>query len=168
MSGKTRKLLVALDDAESSSRVIEHVAGQIAACPDAEITLLHVDEVPPALAEHGGAESPEEEHEKQQRQDADRQAWRRETAARLDRELFGPARERLRRAAGGDRAAVNVKLVTESETDAARTIVDEARGGGYDIVVLGRTGKSELRERLLGSTTSSVLDHLECCTLWVV
>jgi nucleotide-binding universal stress UspA family protein len=159
---------VALDGSEATDRVIEHVAGQIAACPDAEITLFHVGEVPPSLAEHGGAESPEEEHQKQRRQDADRDAWRQETGSRLDRELFGPARDRLRRAAGGDRVAVKTRLATESEADAARKIIEEARGGDYDVVVLGRTGKSELRERLLGGTTWAVLDGLECCSLWIV
>ena len=50
---------------------------------------------------------------------------------------------------------------------AALSIVEEARDGGFDLVVIGRAGHSGIWGTLLGSTTDRVVDHATCDVLVV-
>jgi nucleotide-binding universal stress UspA family protein len=42
------------------------------------------------------------------------------------------------------------------------------KNGGYKTVVMGRRGRSALKEFLLGSVSSKVVHHVEDCAVWIV
>ena len=48
------------------------------------------------------------------------------------------------------------------EGDPATQIVDTAKDGGFDIIVVGNRGLSKMRERLLGSVSERVLHYAPC------
>jgi nucleotide-binding universal stress UspA family protein len=50
---------------------------------------------------------------------------------------------------------------------AARTIVDVARDGGFDLVVLGSSGHSKAWAMFLGTTAEKVSRHVPCSVLLV-
>lgn len=50
---------------------------------------------------------------------------------------------------------------------AARVIVNFAKDGGYDLVVVGHSDHSELWGRLLGDTADRISDHAHCSVLIV-
>lgn len=49
----------------------------------------------------------------------------------------------------------------------AKTIVQAADEGGYDLIVVGHGGHSELWGRLLGDTADRIADHAHCSVLVV-
>lgn len=49
----------------------------------------------------------------------------------------------------------------------ARTIVNFAKEGGYDLIVVGHSDHSELWGRLLGDTADRISDHAHCSVLIV-
>lgn len=49
----------------------------------------------------------------------------------------------------------------------AKTIVQHADEGGYDLIVVGHSGRSELWGRLLGNTADRIADHAHCSVLIV-
>lgn len=53
---------------------------------------------------------------------------------------------------------VDVKLILEEGSPFER-IVDVAEEGGYDLIVMGRRGKSRIEKALVGSVTSRVIGH---------
>lgn len=50
---------------------------------------------------------------------------------------------------------------------AVNEIVDEARDGKYDLIVMGARGKSKIREILMGSVSHNVTRHAPCPVLIV-
>ncbi len=50
---------------------------------------------------------------------------------------------------------------------AAKVIVNFAKDGGYDLVVVGHSDHSELWGRLLGDTADRISDHAHCSVLIV-
>ena len=53
------------------------------------------------------------------------------------------------------------------EHRAAKVIVNFAKDGGYDLVVVGHSDHSELWGRLLGDTADRISDHAHCSVLIV-
>jgi nucleotide-binding universal stress UspA family protein len=49
----------------------------------------------------------------------------------------------------------------------AKTIVNLAKEGGYDLIVIGHSDHSELWGRLLGDTADRISDHAHCSVLIV-
>jgi nucleotide-binding universal stress UspA family protein len=50
---------------------------------------------------------------------------------------------------------------------AAKVIVNYAKEGGYDLIVIGHSDHSELWGRLLGDTADRISDHAHCSVLIV-
>jgi nucleotide-binding universal stress UspA family protein len=48
------------------------------------------------------------------------------------------------------------------EGDAALEIVNAAKDGGYDVIVVGHRGSSKMKERLLGSISEKVAHNAPC------
>jgi len=51
--------------------------------------------------------------------------------------------------------------------NAAEVILDAARGESADLIVMGRRGMSKVERFLMGSVSSSVVDHSKCDVLIV-
>jgi len=54
------------------------------------------------------------------------------------------------------------------ELGTAKDILEYARKGSYDAIVVGRRGHSLLREVFMGSTSSNLLEHARDIPVWVV
>jgi len=52
--------------------------------------------------------------------------------------------------------------------DVAEDIIDEAREGAYDTVVMGRRGLGMAKSLLLGSVTRKVVDYAKGCAVTIV
>jgi nucleotide-binding universal stress UspA family protein len=61
-----------------------------------------------------------------------------------------------------------VEIACESRAGhAAKVIVNFARDGGYDLIIVGHSDHSELWGRLLGDTADRIADHATCSVLIV-
>ena len=127
-------VLVAIRDPEHVDALVK-LACQMAKGTGAELTVLNVVEVAPALP-----------------LDADSDL--------LDR----PGKDALERAGkvAWDAFAIKVRTRLVRARDAGAAIVDEARDQQADLLVLGYHGKHGLGEILLGSTVQYVAAHAPC------
>jgi nucleotide-binding universal stress UspA family protein len=46
--------------------------------------------------------------------------------------------------------------------------MNEVKEGGYDTLVLGRRGRSMLKEFMFGGVTSKVIHHIKDCAIWII
>jgi nucleotide-binding universal stress UspA family protein len=162
MEGYMRKVLLAIDGSGCASRAIEYCGTQFADMKDLSLTLLHVlPYLPPQLWDDGHILSAEEK------------AMRQEVIAKwLENQklavepLFQGASEKLTQR-GIHPEQIETKVIYDA-TDTATSILEEARNGGYLTLVIGRCGFSRMPERLLGSTTSKIIQQGAGLTIAVV
>lgn len=163
------EILLAIDGSEMSNTAVDHVGDVVRGCTDFKITLLHVLDVPPALREHRGSEDPDEERRLEEELKDGKQQWMKESQKELEETLFGPAKKRLEaKGLTGDGGTIRTRVTADAHSDVAAAIVDEAKRGGYGVVVLGRRGKSTLKEFLMGAVVHKVVHNAESCAVWVV
>ncbi len=137
-----RKILAAFDGSIGSSRALRR-ALLMARDAGAEVTVFSVDEHLPRYAPAVG--EVEEEH-----------SLRDAYFARLEDEALKIAHE----------YGIGVQIETRVG-HAALSIVELARDGDFDLVVIGRSGHSGIWGTLLGSTTDRVVDQASCDVLVV-
>ena len=155
----TQKILVALDDSENALRAVEHVARYY--LPESEVTLFSV--IPDydfkclmdltslnsdQIQFHDSICSDMQNQKKEQVQSALQQA-----KIRLLESGFSDEK-------------VKIKIDRKS-SDIARDIVKEA-DGGYEIIVMGRRGRSTLKEFILGSISQKVLHSIRDKSVMIV
>ncbi len=162
------RLLVALDGSAQSLRAVAHVEKAVLEGCCCDVTLFHVCGIPAEYLEHEGASGRDREGQTHGDLRSRRDAWEEKTRAKVENEIFGPARKMLRKEdhdLGGSR--VHSKLELEAHHRVASSILWEAERGDYDAVVVGRRGLSNVEEFLLGSVSSKVIHHLKGRTVWV-
>ncbi len=150
----SNRVLLAMDRSENALRAVEH-AGKMLAGENCQVTLFHSKRhlrrfVPQEVL----GETPELE-----------ELWRHQ-AAELVAPYMKKAKEMLL-AAGFNEAQILTKVVDGSRS-AASDILKEARGSGCGTIVLGRHGRSGLKEFFMGSITSKVLQDCAGMAVWVV
>ena len=151
---RSKRVLIAIDSSENALRAADH-AGFMLAGTDCQITLFHsirnlIRFVPKELLEDA-AELEE--------------LW--EHAAGQD---IAPNMKKAKEAllkAGLDEVQITTKVVNGSRS-AAVDILDEARQGEYGTVVMGRRGRSAIKDYMLGSISRKVLDDFENMAVWIV
>jgi nucleotide-binding universal stress UspA family protein len=164
-----KKILIALDGSPSSMRAAEHVADVTCGHKVFEVTLFHVCFDPPSLLEHGGSEDPARERELDAHLHQKLNRWIERCREWVQEDIFDRAKKVLQERGVADEVlTIRTKVSGEAQADVASCIIQEARDGGYDAVVLGRRGASAPREFLFGSVSSRVMHHLEQCAVWVV
>jgi len=144
-----RKILVPTDLSPASTRVLEQ-AQAFAAKFSAPIDLLYVW-TPPALQAPetmltgvGAAEQPLLE-------------W-----------LGNSAREQLGKFESHARSGgINIARSYCELGDAAATIVEHAKNGGYDLLVMGTHGRTGLSHALMGSVAEKVVRRAPCAVLTI-
>ncbi|MBI4498098.1 MAG: universal stress protein [Chloroflexi bacterium] len=137
-----RKILVALDGSDAAKKALR-AAVELARTHGASLHALGVEEHLPHYAATVG-----EVEEAKEEQDT----------------FFGQVMAEAQRVA----ADHGVGLTTEVRAgNAAQQIVQAAREGNVDLVVLGARGHSIIRDFLLGTTTDRVTHHAPCSVLVV-
>jgi nucleotide-binding universal stress UspA family protein len=160
------RILLALDGSEVSRRAVEYVASLIGGLKESEITLFHVSEVPAVFLEHGGGELHGNENAK--KREGSLASWTEQERERIEREIFAPARMMLEANAGGTGPTIRTRLETDIQLGVPRTIMNEVKEGGYDTLVLGRRGRSMMKEFMFGGVTSKVIHHIKDCAIWII
>jgi nucleotide-binding universal stress UspA family protein len=156
------KLLIALDSSKGAWRAVEYVAETFGKTPGVQVTLLHVlSGLPPAFWDDGHILE-EKEREIRQRLVA---AWQQDQEKQW-LNLVHKASQHLG-AAGLTCKALHHQFKPKY-FDVADDILDEAREGAYDTVVLGRRGLGMAKSVLLGSVTRKVVDNAQGCAVTVV
>ena len=146
-----RRILVAIDGSEYSSRVIEYCGKQFSGMSDLSLTLFHVlPNLPPRFWDDGHILTKEEKEARQGVVDK----WL-ENRRLATEPMLGNAVEALTRA-GIPREQIETKTIPDS-TNEVTSILEEARDGGYLTLVLGRYGLSWIDEHVLGSTTGKII-----------
>lgn len=81
----------------------------------------------------------------------------------IQEKLEAEARSSLEKAkAVFDGKGIAVETFLEAGYVPANSIVEKARKGGYDLILLGSTGTSALKNVVIGSTAAKVSAHAPC------
>jgi nucleotide-binding universal stress UspA family protein len=154
----TQHILIAFDDSENALRAVAYVAKQFRA--DDKITLFNVSMDTETLCKMN---SPELTPYFKSQQSAF--CVLEEKKKDLVGEAMNTAKKMLMDAGF---AAENINFkVHAQKSNVAKDILDESESG-YDLIVLGRTGKSGMREFFLGSTPLKVFNHAKNISILVV
>ena len=159
------RILIAVDGSEHSAQALRYVGTLLRDTRDVRVTLFHMlKPMPRELLEHGGSEDPAEEIRLAKELQQDQENWVRteslfESPILLTAlELFGQTGFPLDR----------VTMRFGHEDDVAHTILDEARAGGYETIVLSRHGSNRLNRFFGGGITNQLLRNASGYTLWIV
>ena len=159
------RLLLAVDDSENAHRAVRYVGSLLERTPGVTVTLFHVlKPIPRVLLEHGGSENPAVEEQLSVRLREDRENW-----IRKEREAECPV---LRKAcetlaqSGFDTNRVTLKF--GHEDDVAANILEEARKGRHDTIVVGRRGISRITRMFGGGVTDRLLREAKGFAIWII
>ena len=158
-------ILLAVDESENSHRVVRYVGSLLRRTPDVAVTLFHVlKPMPRELLEHGGSENPAAEAKLGVQLRDEQEAW-----IRKEREsechVLKKACETLTQS-GFDTGRVALKF--GHEDDIARNILEEARSGRHETIVVGRHGTSRIKRIFGGGVTDQLLRDAKGFAIWVV
>jgi len=154
-----QKILVALDDSENAMRAVDFIIKTFK--PDSKVTLLSVLQDTAALCEMNSPELTSYFIAQQG------------TFCALEQEkkkLVDQAVEKARNLltkSGFEDKNVTVK-VEMKKAGIAQDIVDEAKVGGYDVIVMGRRGLSGIKEFFIGSVSQKVLHTARDISIMIV
>jgi nucleotide-binding universal stress UspA family protein len=159
------KVLVAVDESEHSERTVRYVGSLLRGIANVSVTLFHVlNPMPRKFLEHGGSENPVVEKQLGTQLREEQEEWyRQEQEAECS--ILLNARETLRKTGF---PTDNVMLRFGHEDDIARNILEEARGGAYDTIVMGRHGVSGKKRMFGGGVTDQLMRDVSGVTVWVV
>ena len=159
------RILVAVDESENSNRAVKYVGSLLRETSDTAVTLFHVlKPMPRGLLEHGGSENPAAEAQLSEQLRRDQEAWIRQEAERECPFLI-KAFETLTQS-GFDRSRVALRI--GHEDDIARNILEEARNGKHETIVVGRHGTSRAKRLFGGGVTDQLLRDAKGFAIWVV
>ena len=148
-----KKMLVAIDGSEGSLKAVEFVGRFFSGSSDLQVTLFHVlSELPAGLWEEGHILTGEEKAKRKETIDN----WLDNQKLKIE-PVFKTAIDTLTKS-DIDPQQIETRSISEF-ADIAETILNEARNGGYQIIVLGRRGLSNISKFLMGSVTTKVIHH---------
>ncbi len=159
------RILLAVDESENSHRAVKYVGSLLRRTPDTAVTLFHVlKPMPRELLEHGGSENPAAEAQLGQELRTEQEAWIRKEGE-SESHVLKKACETLTQS-GFDRSRVALKI--GHEDDIARNILEEARAGRHETIVVGRHGTSRIKRIFGGGVTDQLLRDAKGFAVWVV
>ena len=147
------KMLVAIDGSQCAMRAVDYAGRQFSGNRDLRITLLHVLPYPPAPFWDDGHILSEQE---KAARNSVIEKWLVNQRAKLE-PLFKEAVELLIGQGIGPEQ-IEKKSISDS-TDVAESILEEARDGGYQTLILGRCGLSASKRFLMGSVTTKIVNN---------
>ena len=159
------RILLAVDESENSHRVVQYVGSLLRRTPDVAVTLFHVlKPMPRELLEHGGSENPAAEAQLSVQLRNEQEAWIRKEGE-SECHVLKKACEMLAQS-GFDTS--HVALRYGHEDDIARNILEEARRGHHETIVVGRHGTSRIKRIFGGGVTDQLLRDAKGFAIWVV
>lgn len=159
------RILLAVDESENSQRAVHYVGSLLHGTPDTAVTLFHVlKPMPRELLEHGGSEDPAAEAQLGVQLRHEQEAWF-EKEGESKSHVLKKACETLTQS-GFDRSRVALRY--GHEDDIARNILEEARSGHHETIVVGRHGTSRVKRLFGGGVTDQLLRDARGFAIWVV
>jgi len=160
-----KKILVAVDDSEQSSRGVQYVGSLLRDTHDVSVTLFHVlNPMPRELMEHGGSENPDTEDHLGAQLRKDQEEWARKEGT-IEYPILLKALERL----GQTGFPIDrVTLKFGYERDIADTIIDEAKSGGYGTIVVTRHETSSTKRLFGNGVTDRLLREVSGAAIWLL
>lgn len=154
----SQRILIAFDDSKSALRAVEVIANQFR--NDNRVTLFNVTMNTAALC---NMNSPELTPYFKSQQNSF--CLLEDKKKDLVGEALAKAKDILKQAGFSD-DHIQIKIQTQ-KSSVAKDIIDEAESD-YDFIIMGRNGKSSVKEFFLGSTPLKVFNHAENVSLLVV
>ena len=156
--------MIAIDDTEGSMKAVSYVGQHFGQLPDLKITLFHVlPGLPSRFWDDGHILSSEEKTNREKVISR----WRENQKPMLEG-IFAQAKKALAEK-GIKPEFVNTKSASAEQVTVAEAIIDEARSGGYDLLVVGRVCRhSPARHALLGDNTTALIHRGAGVALCVV
>jgi nucleotide-binding universal stress UspA family protein len=151
---KPGKVLVAFDGSEGAMKGIDCV-GSLLNVPGCQVGLCHViRSLFDSITDDGPVFLPEYERE-----------WV-EASTREILPIFENAQKRLHKAGFPDKSVTQLTLIGRKSR--AKAIIREAVKGGYNTVVVGRRGHSEVSEFDIGRVPRKILNLANNMAVWIV
>jgi nucleotide-binding universal stress UspA family protein len=146
-----RKILVAVDASENSSRAVDYVATIVAGSSGFHVELLHV------------ARSPERDCF------PDEDSWRTkcESEEQKVRTFLAEAKGKLE-SAMVERGSTGESFIRAEGPGVASGILKVQQEGGFGTVVVGRRGVSKAEEFMFGSVSTKIVHYARDCAVWVI
>jgi nucleotide-binding universal stress UspA family protein len=146
-----KNMLIAIDDSVSAMKAVEYVGRQFGGAKDLKVSLVHVlPNLPSIFWDEGHILSEGEKSERQRVVDK----WLADRKAKME-PVFKKAADLLN-GQGIPEQQIQMKSISDS-TDVASSILEEARDGGYQTIVVGRRGIVAGKHLLLGSVTNKII-----------
>jgi len=147
------KILVCYDGSESSLRAVGKAHHLVKDCGIHEVTLMH------AYTEHSREAIAKDKFATpssllDKLKEEEKKKWLEQ------QEILEEIAEKFERSG----AKTNIRI---EHGHPAKTIIKEAEGGDYDIVILGRRGRGGLKDIVLGSVSNSVIQGTNASVLIV-
>lgn len=159
------RILLAVDESQNSHRAVKYVGSVLRGRPDTAVTVFHVlKPMPRELLEHGGSENPAAEAQLGQQLRNEQEVWIRKEGE-SESHVLNKAYDTLTQS-GLDRSQVVLKI--GHEDDVARNILEEARSGKHETIVVGRQGTSRIKRLFGGGVTDRLLRDAKGFAIWVV
>jgi nucleotide-binding universal stress UspA family protein len=148
-----KKMLIAIDDSPNAFKAVEYVAQQFAGTGELEIELVYVlPNLPAIFWDEGHILSTEEKQDRKKVIDK----WLADRKAKMA-PVFTKAIDALT-GKGISPRQITAKSLSDS-TDVAESILEEARDGGYQSIVVGRRGVAAGKNPLIGSITGKIVSQ---------
>ena len=168
MANDNERVLVALDEASTSTEILDYMGKIISGKPGLQLYLLHMlPPAPPQLREFRGAEDPVQERELDRDMDARGQRWT-EQNERAARPLLDDATAALRQAgvpADSIRCLVQELL---NRQDLTGEILKVARKNACQTIVVGRSCFPWFKEAFHHHVADKLVREAKGITVWVV
>jgi nucleotide-binding universal stress UspA family protein len=146
-----KKILVAIDESASAMRAVEYAGSQFSGMQDLQIGLVHVlPNLPAIFWDEGHILNDEEKKERKKVVDK----WIADRKAKMD-PVYKKASELLTKAGIKPQQLVT-KSITDS-TDVSDSILEEAKDGGYQTIIVGRCNHPV--RHLLGSVSGKIVNQ---------
>ena len=148
-----KKILIAIDDSPNTFKAVEYVAQQFSGTGELELGLVHVlPNLPAIFWDEGHILSEEEKKDRKKVVDK----WIADRKARME-PVFKKAVDALT-GKGIKSGQIKTKSLSDS-TDVAASLLEEAKDGGYQTLVVGRRGGGSGKTLLMGSVTSRIISQ---------
>jgi nucleotide-binding universal stress UspA family protein len=148
-----KKILIAIDGSEGALRAVDYVGHLFSGMDNLHIALFHViPYLPTSLWDDGHVLTGEERDSRKKVIDT----WIRNQQLLVE-PVFRSAMETLEKR-GIQPEQIETKGISDS-ADVAESILEEARDGNYQTLVLGRRGLSPAKRIFMGSVTTKIINH---------
>jgi nucleotide-binding universal stress UspA family protein len=149
-----QKILIAIDDSESSMKAVNHAADYFSGTSDLKVTLLNIlPELQTLLWDDGHILNGNERAEREKTI----KLWKKNKEIGI-KKVFKAAVDTLIKC-GFKPEQIETKLLLETDRGVAGCILEEAREGGYHTILLGRRSHLDIAGFLMGSVSTKVVNH---------